>query len=173
MQKILHKIKENRKIVDCVILLILALILSVPILIKSDTNIYFDDGIHHIMRAYYSHQSKIQNGSANVISHFANGFGYSWNLFYGPLSSALISFFGVIFWNVNIGFKMLLCFILFLAGLAMYKLVNEMTDNQNTALLAGIMYMTSPYFFTDLHVRHAMRGMYGICIFANGIFGIV
>lgn len=50
----------------------------------------------------------------------------------------------------------MLVLIVFLAGVSLYKLVYCMTDNRNTALLAGIIYITSPYFFTDIYVRHAL-----------------
>lgn len=50
----------------------------------------------------------------------------------------------------------MLFLILFSAGACLYKLVYCMTDNRNTALLAGIIYITTPYFFTDIYVRHAL-----------------
>ena len=62
----LHKIKENRKLVDCVVLLIVALILSIP-MFHTKTDLYLDDGSQHLMRAYYSYQSILQNGKQTVI----------------------------------------------------------------------------------------------------------
>ncbi len=50
----------------------------------------------------------------------------------------------------------MLFLILLFAGACLYKLVYCMTDHQNTALLAGIIYITTPYFFTDIYVRHAL-----------------
>ena len=38
----------------------------------------------------------------------------------------------------------------------MYKFVYGMCENHNTADLAAIVYMTSPYFFTDIYIRHAL-----------------
>ncbi len=156
MEKILHKIKENRVVVDVSILIVIAVILFLPMLNKR-IDIYVDDGSQHLMRAYYTYQSMLQNGNGNVISVFSNGFGYAWNLFYGPFSTYLIMGFGIVFGSFNVGFKVTILVILLLAGLVMYQFMKEMTDNKNTALLAGIIYMTSPYFFTDLYVRHAMR----------------
>ncbi len=52
--------------------------------------------------------------------------------------------------------KMVFCLILFFAGFCMYQLVCEITKNENTACLAGVIYMTSPYFFTDIYIRHAL-----------------
>jgi len=156
MKKVLQKIKENRMIVDTIIILIVAFLLSTPLL-NDKINVYCEDGRQHLTRAYHTYQSILQNGSGNVISSFTNGFGYSWDLFYGPLSSNFIMILGIVLGNFNLGLKMAIFFIVFLAGLFMYKLVHEMTDYPNTALLASIIYMTSPYFFTDLYIRHAMR----------------
>lgn len=147
--------KENRRYVDIVAILIVSFLLLIPSF-NPKHDIYLDDGSQHLMRAYYTYQSILQNGSGNVIPHFTNGFGYSWNLFYGPLSSYLIMIMGVIFGTFNFGFKMALFFILFLAGWFMYQFVREMTDKENTALLAAMIYITSPYFFTDIYIRHAI-----------------
>jgi len=155
LDKLILKIKENRTVFDCFVILIVALILVIPMLNKK-TDIYLDDGSQHLMRAYWSYKSLAQNGSSSVISSFANGFGYSWDLFYGPLSAYLIIIMGVAFGSFNIGFKITIYLIMFLAAIMMYKLIFEVVENENTALLAGIVYMTSPYFFTDIYVRHAM-----------------
>lgn len=156
MKNFLQRIKENRQVTDVVAILIVALILAIPIFYQNN-NLYFDDGSQHLMRAYHTYKAILQNGSGKVISSFTNGFGYSWDLFYGPLSADLIMFFGILFRSFNLGFKIGMLFLLFLAGFFMYRFILEMMDNRNTACLAGIIYMTSPYFFTDVYVRHAMR----------------
>lgn len=151
----LQKMKEKRQVVDVVFIITLAFILFLPML-NSQIDIYWDDGSQHLMRAYYTYQTMLENGSGNIIAAFTNGFGYSWNLFYGPLSSDIVMGLGVLLRSFNAGFKMALFLILSLAGLTMYQLVREMTDNANTACLASLIYMTSPYFFTDLYSRHAI-----------------
>lgn len=155
MKKLLHMMKENRIVIDVLVIFFVALILAFPIFNKN-TDIYLDDGSQHLMRAWGSYNSLKQNGTANVISSFGNGFGYSWDLFYGPLSTDLIIVFGMIFSSFNIGFKVAFAVIIFAAGAFMYKFICEMTENKNTALLAAIIYVTSPYFFTDIYVRHAI-----------------
>lgn len=132
-----------------------------------------DDGSQHLMRSYETYQSILQNGSGTIISNFVNGFGYSWNLFYGPLSTYFIMIFGIVFGSFNLGFKIGFFLIIFFTGIFMYKFVYEMTENKETALLAGIIYMTAPYFFTDIYVRHAVRRMYFIYFYTIGIFGII
>lgn len=115
MKKLLHKIKENRIIVDIILLFIVTIIISVPMFNKN-ADIYLDDGSQHLMRAYGTYQTIIQNGNnGNVISSFANGFGYSWNLFYGPLSTYLIILISIIVSSFNLGFKFVLSIIFFVS----------------------------------------------------------
>lgn len=155
MKKLLQRMKENRIVVDIFAIFLVTVILMIPKFNKN-TDIYLDDGSQHLMRALGSYQSMKQNGTSNVISNFANSFGYSWDLFYGPLSTYLIIIFGMIFSSFNIGFKVALWGIMFAAGACMYKLICEMTEKKNVALLGAIIYVTSPYFFTDIYVRHAI-----------------
>lgn len=73
------------------IILLVAIITCIPLL-WSNLDVYFDDGIQHIARAYASFLA-LQNGeSPTVLSTLTNGFGYSWDLFYGFLSTFIIIF---------------------------------------------------------------------------------
>ncbi len=155
MGKILQQLKEKRKIIDVIAIGIVAFLLSIPNL-SQNLNLYFDDGCQHLMRAYGTYQTILRGENWNIISDFVNGFGYSWDLFYGPLSEYLLLIFGVVTKSFNTGFKILTYLLLFLAGRFMYQCVHEITDNRNTALLATIVYITSPYFFTDIYIRHSL-----------------
>ena len=84
--KILEKIKKYKY---AFILLAISIILSIP-LFKKDLDVYYDDGIQHIARAYATYLSMINGESTEFLSSLANGFGYSWNLFYGSFSTILI-----------------------------------------------------------------------------------
>ena len=153
-----EKIKEfyNKDICKYIILLIVTLILCVPML-SDKLNIYYDDGIQHIARAMGTEES-IKNGTfmGNVINTFASSFGYSWNLFYGALST-----FGIILCkgltsSYIVGYKLFMGICLFLSGLTMYMLINKVTEKQDVALLAGILYLSFPYHLTDLYTRNAV-----------------
>ena len=71
------------------IIVLVTLILCIPLLWK-DLNVYYDDGIQHIARAYSTALSIKNHENTTVLSNLANEFGYSWDLFYGPLSSIMI-----------------------------------------------------------------------------------
>lgn len=68
---------------------IIAAIVSIPLFWK-DLDVYYDDGIQHIARAYVTYVSIINSEHTEVLSSLANGFGYSWDLFYGPFSTIMI-----------------------------------------------------------------------------------
>ena len=77
----------KKKIIDIIIILILALIVSIPLASK-DLDIYVDDGIQHIARLMGTYQTIAEGEFPPVImSNFCNQFGYSWNIFYSPLTA--------------------------------------------------------------------------------------
>ena len=69
---------------------------------------YYDDGIQHIARAYSTYLSIQNHEQATVLSNLANGFGYSWDLFYGPLSSIMIMLGKIITTTFIGGYKLIL-----------------------------------------------------------------
>lgn len=85
-KKMKEKLKKYKYIP---IILVVAIILSIPLFSK-DLDVYYDDGIQHIARAYATYLSIINGEHTEVLSSLANGFGYSWNLFYGNFSTILI-----------------------------------------------------------------------------------
>ena len=85
-----NKMKEKlKKYKYILIILVVSIIVSSPLLMK-DLNVYYDDGIQHIARAYATYLSIIHGEHTEVLSNLANGFGYSWDLFYGNFSTILI-----------------------------------------------------------------------------------
>ena len=83
MKKILQKYKY------LITIFIIAVIVSIPLFWK-DLDVYYDDGIQHIARAYATYISILNGEHTEVLSSLANGFGYSWDLFYGPFSTIMI-----------------------------------------------------------------------------------
>lgn len=105
----------------------------------------------------------------NIISTFANGFGYSWNLFYGPLPIYAINIINFICNNFIIAYKLFALCALVLSGIFMYKFVDSYSGNSNVALLSSILYMTFPYHLTDLYTRNAL-GEYASFMFIPLVF---
>jgi len=169
MKKVVNKI--NLK--DYLILIFIATVIAIPMLSKN-LDVYQDNGIHHIARAYGTYLD-FKNGAffSNVISDFTNGFGYSWNLFYGPLSTYGIILFSLIFKSFILSYKFFVYICLILSGIFMYKFVKQVTRNSNISVLAGTIYLTFPYHITDLYIRNATRRICFIYFYSNGVFGVV
>lgn len=155
------KILKNRYLIDSLVILLVTCFLCIPLL-NSRLDVYRDDGIQHIARAYGTYTSIKQNGIMNnIISSFTNGFGYSWNFFYGPVSTYGIILINLICNNYIISYKILCFIVLFLSGLFMYKYVKNLTSNNNIGILAGILYLSFPYHLTDLYIRNALGEFMG------------
>ena len=81
-----EKLKKYKYIL---IILLVAIIASIP-LFRKDLDVYYDDGIQHIARAYATYLSIINGEHTEVLSSLTNGFGYSWDFFYGNFSTIFI-----------------------------------------------------------------------------------
>ena len=135
-----------------IVILIVAILVSIPLCWRN-FNYYSDDGIQHIARSFLTQQALNNGQSFTVLSGLENGFGYSWDLFYGPLSSFSIAVIGNIFSNIIIGYKIVLFLGLLLSGISMYYFSKKITKDKNVGVLSGILYMIMPYHLTDMFIR--------------------
>lgn len=137
------------------IIFIISTIISIP-LFRKDLDVYFDDGIQHITRAYATYIS-IQNGeNPEVLTSLANGFGYSWDLFYGPFSTILILIGKLITTTFIGGYKFTLFIGMLLSGITMYIFANKLTKSKPTGVLIAVLYMLMPYHLNDMYIRNAL-----------------
>ena len=81
-----------------------------------------DDGIQHICRLIGT-MSSLKEGQIFpvIMSKFCNGFGYSWNLFYSPLTAYLPLIFSCITSSFVVMLKIFMFFTMFLSGIFMFK----------------------------------------------------
>ena len=84
MTKLLNKIKDNK---EYLYILLISIIVCIPLMNKN-INIYRDDGIQHVCRLIGTYQT-IRSGEMlpMIMASFCNNFGYSWNIFYSPLTA--------------------------------------------------------------------------------------
>lgn len=147
---------KNRNLIDILIIVFAALLIGIPLL-SSKIDIYLDDGIQHIARALGTTESFKENFLfPNIISSFTNGYGYSWNLFYGPITTYAIIAVRFIVRNYIVAYKIFTVIAMFLSGLFMYNFLKNFTRNNEVALLGSVLYMTFPYHLTDLYTRNAI-----------------
>lgn len=139
-----------------IIILIFAIAVSIPLL-SQKFNIYFDDGVQHISRLMGTLQS-IEEGQIipAIMSNFCNGFGYSWNIFYSPLTAYLPLIFLAFTNSFELMLKLFIILVGFLSGIAMYKFVYKISKNRFAGLLSAIIYVCAPYRLTDVYIRVAV-----------------
>lgn len=148
--------KNRKKLIDYTIILIFAIAISIPML-SQNFNIYVDDGIQHIARLMGTMQS-IEEGQVIpvIMSNFCNGFGYSWNLFYSPITAYIPLIFSIFTNSFELMLKLFIVLVGFLSGIAMYEFVNKISPNKWAGLLSAIIYMCAPYRLTDMYMRMAV-----------------
>lgn len=166
--------KEN---VKCIILLFIASLFICMPLISKKIDITYDDGIQHIARLMGTFQSIIEGQSFPVImSNFCNGFGYSWNLFYSPLTAYLPLIFKVFGASFIECIKLFMFLCVFASSIAMYFCTKEITKNKKIAVLAGIFYVFAPYRLTDMYLRNALAELVSFTFLPmifQGLYGIL
>ena len=148
--------EKLKKIIPYVIILVAAIIVSIPMM-SSNIDFIRDDGVQHICRLIENY-SEISRGYLypEIFGSLCNNFGYSWNLFYSPITSFVPLIFRI-FTSSYIGMLKIFLFVaLFLSGITMYKFVKELTKDSDIATLAGIIYMLAPYHLTDIYLRVAV-----------------
>ena len=150
----IKNINKNKKIYYIELILI-ALLICVPLCRKGFINTH--DGTAHFSRNYGT-IAGLKNGDflSDIVPNFCGGFGYSWNLFYPPLSTYINAVFYLITFNYIIAMKLTIIFSVILASIFMFKFIKNVTKNEKIALITSILYVTSIYFITDIYLRLAM-----------------
>lgn len=146
----------KNKIKDYLIILFFAIIISIPMLNKN-FNIYVDDGVQHIARLMGTAQSIEEGQTIPVImSNFCNGFGYSWNIFYSPITAYIPLIFSIFTNSFELILKLFIMLVSFLSGVSIYEFVKKISNNRYAGLLASAIYIFAPYRLTDMYIRIAI-----------------
>ena len=152
----MNKIKDiikNEKIFTITVILLASIFTCIP-LMNQQIDMTYDDGIQHICRLIGTYQG-IQNGNTSIFENFCNGFGYSWNLFYSPLTAFLPLIFKIFGASFATCIKLFMFVSVFASGYFMYLFVNKVTKNNKIAIIASTIYIFAPYRFTDMYIRNA------------------
>lgn len=154
--KNLIKYCKEKEIINYILIIIASIIISIPLANKS-LNIYRDDGIQHICRIIGTEQTLADKQFLPMImSNLCNNFGYSWNIFYSPLTAYMSVMFRIFNFSYVNCLKLCMFVIVLLSGLTMYKLTFRITKNKKLATLASIIYILAPYRITDMYIRTAL-----------------
>ena len=171
----MKQLLKNEKVICYVLILFASIILCMP-LINDKIDMTYDDGIQHICRLMGTEQS-IKEGQpyATIMSEFCNGFGYSWNIFYSPLTAFLPLIFRIIGFNFVNCIKIFIWICTFLSGIFMFQFMDKVTRNYKVALISSILYIFAPYRLTDMYVRNALAEYASFVFFPlifNGMYTI-
>ena len=147
-------IKINDNLFAIIIILIASIFVCIPLMNKN-ANMLYDDGVQHICRLIGTYQG-IFNGNTRIISNLCNNFGYSWNLFYSPVTAYLPLVFKLLGVSFAVCIKLFMFVVVFLSGYFMYLFTKKLTGNNNIAIISGVMYILAPYRFTDMYIRNAL-----------------
>lgn len=154
--KNLIKYCKEKEIINYILIIIASIIISIP-LANKNLNIYRDDGIQHICRIIGTEQTLADKQFLPMImSNLCNNFGYSWNIFYSPLTAYMSVMFRIFNFSYVNCLKLCMFVIVLLSGLTMYKLTFRITKNKKLATLASIIYILAPYRITDMYIRTAL-----------------
>ena len=140
-----------------VLVLVFAALLGVGIWSRPDQVMVGDDYAFHVARLQSAAQAW-RNGQIlpQVDPEALGGFGYAYNLFYGPLVTYVAA--GLEFvigsWPIVINLILVLC--LMGAGFMMCYAMTRVTKNRMLALLIAVIYMASPYLLNNIYSRMAL-----------------
>lgn len=187
MQKILkigEKRLKNKKenLIATLFIILVSIFVSIPLF---KFNIQYDDGIQHIARLIET-EREIKNGNfiAYIMQNLCNGFGYSWNIFYSPLTSYLplvFRIFGLSFENC---LRLFMFCLSILSGYSMYFFMKkflknkDISDNKKTliSIISAAFYILAPYRLNDMYIRVAVSELASfvfIPIVFNGLYSII
>lgn len=154
--KNLIKYCKEKEIINYILIIIASIIINIP-LANKNLNIYRDDGIQHICRIIGTEQTLADKQFLPMImSNLCNNFGYSWNIFYSPLTAYMSVVFRIFNFSYVNCLKLCMFVIVLLSGITMYKFALRITKNKKLATLASIIYILAPYRITDMYIRTAL-----------------
>lgn len=172
---------KNKNTITFIIILIVSLFVAIP---SIKINIQYDDGIQHVCRLIGT-ERLIKEGNifSTIISNLCNNFGYSWNLFYSPLTAYLPLIFRIFGFSYGNCLRLFLLFCSIASGYSMYFFVKKILQKKDIdddkkhyiALLAASFYICAPYRISDMYIRVAIAEVASfifIPIIWNGIYSI-
>lgn len=149
-------IVANRKhIIYIFLIFVVGSIISIPLL-NNKLNVLKDDGIQHIIRINEITECLKNLESTKISNNLCNGFGYSWDIFYGNFTSIIP---GIVNMFVGSGintFKLFLYILLILSGISMYISTYKMFNKHELSIIASVIYMCAPYHLNDMYIRYAV-----------------
>lgn len=178
--------KKNKIIIPSLFIILVSIIISIPML-RKDFNMQQDDGVQHICRIMGTYSSIVEDKQTFpvIISNFCNNFGYSWNLFYSPITAYVPLIFKIFNLTFTMCLKLFCLLISILTGFSMYFFIKKVLKNidvieqrkiEPVAILSTILYILVPYRLNDMYIRLAIAELCSfifIPMVFNGLYSII
>ena len=156
MKQFFKNLLKNKKVLSYIIIFLVSVFLCIPLFSKY-MDISRDDGIQHICRLIGTYDT-IKEGHMFpvIISGFCNGFGYSWNIFYSPLTAYFPLIFRLFTSSYVVILKLFMLLAMMLSAIFMYQFVYKLSKSHKAGVISAVLYMCAPYHLTDLYNRIAV-----------------
>lgn len=154
MEKIKKKLL-SKQMIPYYILLVVALLVGFPLI-----KIRILDGHDSIFQLFRHNSTIVAIKDGQLIPminpNMIGGFGYGANIFYGVLSTYIVSFINLFSTTLGLAINFFIFCTIFLSGVFMYSFSKDILKKDKIALLASILYMIGPYRLFDIYVRGAL-----------------
>jgi len=149
-----------RRLIAPLVVPLFALFAAQPLFVRQLT--CSDDSAFHINRAVALEQL-IDSGHffGRWSPHMAQGYGYPFFNYYGPLSTYLLVGFHKLGLAYPAAFHLFLGLCLWLAGMAAYVFVREWWG-EASGVVAAVCYLTAPYFGYDILFRGVLAETFAL-----------
>lgn len=156
MKHFFNNLLKNKKALSYISIILVSVFLCIPLFSKY-MDISRDDGIQHICRLIGTYDTIKEGHMFPVImSDFCNGFGYSWNLFYSPLTAYFPLIFRLFTSSYVITLKLFMLLTMILSAIFMYQFVYKLSKSHKAGVISAVLYICAPYHLTDLYNRIAV-----------------
>lgn len=174
MDKILKYVKED-KIIHYIIIVAVSLIAAIPLI---SLRIYgTDDGFIHLLRIIGT-DNTIKDGifPPLIQTHYARGFGYAMNLFYGPIVTYGPLLFKTFCTHYYDCLKLFAFATIIISGFTMYNFLCEITKKREIAVIGAIIYILIPYRLETIYNRFAIGEFSAYMFFPmlfHGLYNVI
>lgn len=156
-----------------IVVIFFGIILTVGVWGDITTYLVGDDSAFQIARLQ-SIPPAIKNGQilAQVSPYDMFGYGYGYNLFYGPLLPWCATILRAVFQSWPVAINVLCVALLVISGIFTSYLVYKASHKRTLAALAGIFYMAAPYHLLNLYERFAIGEFAAMTFFPLLMLGL-
>lgn len=140
-------------------IILIGLFLSMPLISKNF--ILGHDSLYHLSNIESMIYALKKLNLTEISPLIANGFGYGGTIFYPKLPHFILAVISIIILPFNLSSKTAISIgnilIIILSSIAMCKLLYLLFNNKKVMLIGSCIYITMPYFISDIFVRSALN----------------